>query len=164
MNTLEVANKLAEIDAPDEWITHCPPLSQEEKHEVFNLAERLWLEKTADSGKLLVHPDILKQLEDQQWVANDLQKRMIWASVLASAEGDDSKVRFKKIKLMLIKKYGRDWWEDVFNRKNSAWAAKERIRKRIDNPAMSILISKTVLLAGAANEERDAALRMIPSS
>jgi len=106
MDSFEIAKLLSSIDAPDKWIEKCPPLSQEEKTKVFELAEQLWLERMANLQMLFIHPDVLSQLEEQSWIANEIQKKMIWASVLGSADGDDSKLRFKNIKVMLIKKYG----------------------------------------------------------
>ena len=166
MNTTEAAKNLSEIDAPDKWLEHCPQLRTEDKAKTFKLAEQMWVERMVKSNSLLVHPDILKQLEKQSWAATDIQKRMIWASVLATAEGSDSKERFKNIKILLLKKHGRDWWEDVYKRVNNAWAAKERIRKRTgsDSPAISMMANNTILFAGAAQQERESALRMIPST
>ncbi|MDX7806974.1 hypothetical protein SJS53_09650, partial [Aeromonas caviae] len=100
----------------------------------------------------------------QHWVPNDLQKRMIWASVLASAEGTTSRERFKTIKTCILKKYGRDWWEDVYRRQKHAFAAKERIRKQSasNGPVVNMLIANTLLFGEAARDQVKAALSMIP--
>jgi hypothetical protein len=164
MDTIELAKYLFEIDALDKWGEKCLPVGATQRAEAFRLAEPLWIERMGKTGKLLVHPDVLKELEAQSWVASDLQKRMIWACVLASADGEDSKERFRSIKQKLLRKYGREWWEDVYRRKNNAWAARERIRNKESSyrPAVSMIIANTHLLAGAAADERDSALRMIP--
>lgn len=164
MDKSELIKKLSNIDALETWGDYCKNLTASDKQEVFSAAEQLWIERMARNMKLLLHPEVLAQLELQSWKPNDLQKKMIWASVLASAEGDDSKQRFQIIKSKLLKKYGRDWWEDVFRRKTNAWAAKERIRKTVSSygPAVSTLISHTHLFAGMAVDDRDSALRMIP--
>lgn len=163
-NLDEIAKRLANIDAPDHWNESCPPIKKNEKNYVFELSEQLWLKRMVESKKLYLHPSIFEQLHEQLWVANDLQKRMIWASVLASCEGNDSKVRFRKIKESLLKKHGRDWWEDVYPRIKKAWAAKERIRKKVltQGSAVSVLINNTHLFQSFAIDEWNRALEMIP--
>ncbi|RND27369.1 hypothetical protein EC575_26720, partial [Vibrio cholerae] len=97
------------------------------KKESLERAQPLWIERKVSENTLYLHPDVISDLKKQNWLPNDLQKRMIWASVLASAEGSDRRQRFKSIKAILLKKYGRDWWEDVYKRQKFAFAAKERI-------------------------------------
>lgn len=165
MDIERIAEKLAEIDALETWVSYVPAeLSQNAKKEVFTLAERLWLERMAKSGLLLLHPDVLDQLETQSWVATDLQKRMVWASVLASDESPDSKSRFKKIKKRLTSKYGYEWWEDTYRRIKPAFAAKNRINNQsgAHGPATSVFLNNTMLGAEIQLAERESALRMIP--
>lgn len=164
MDKLNLIKKLSEIEALESWSSYCIDLQLTERREVFQAAQKLWLQRMAQKGKLLIHPDVLIELETQSWEPNNLQKKMIWASVIALAEGPDSNERFQAIKIKLLKKYGRVWWEDVFKRKNNAFAAKERIKKKTvqSSIAISTLVKNTVLFSGFAAEERDAALRMIP--
>ena len=166
MDTNQAAKYLSEIDEPDQWSKKSAHIEIINKREAYNLAEPLWLERMYREGKLFVHPNIAKQLKNQSWIANDLQKRMIWASVIASAEGPDSKARFVDIKKKLLKKYGREWWEDVYQRKNNAWAAKSRIEKKkaSNGPAVTTLINNTHLFAGVAASETIKALKMIPET
>lgn len=53
--------------------------------------------------QLFMHPNIFKQLQEQSFQPTDIQKRMIWASVLASADSANSKQRFAIIKKRLLK-------------------------------------------------------------
>jgi hypothetical protein len=89
---------------------------------------------------------------------------MVWASVLGSADPINSKQRFYVIKKRLLNKYGRDWWEDVYKRKNNVWAAKERIRKKINSNGVAVntLINSTHLFGNAVQSEIESALKMIP--
>jgi len=166
MDVEHVARQLAAMDSLESWKDCCPDIGPSLKQQVYKKAELLWLERMARTGLLLVHPEIMEQLEAQSWQASDLQKRMIWASVIASLEGKDSKQRFREIKTKLLKKYGRDWWEDVFKRKTSAWAAKERMLKNTKSygAAVTTLIDNTHLFAGIASDEKGRALRMIPKT
>jgi len=159
-----LAKQCSKIDALETWGQHTQYLERSVKMEVFILAEMLWTERMARTGNLLLHPDVLDQLKKQNWKPTDVQKRMIWASVLALASGPSSKERFNIIKKRLLKKHGRDWWEDVYQRKTNAWAAKERIRKQqsSNGPAITMLANNTHLFAGAVAEEKRDALRMIP--
>lgn len=52
---------------------------------------------------------------------------MIWASILGSDGSPESKKRMYKVKDSLMKKYGGEWWVDVYARIKHVYAAKERI-------------------------------------
>jgi hypothetical protein len=164
MDSTSAAEILSNLNAPDLWMKKCPTMEKERRAEVFVLAGKMWLEKLARQKQLLIHPSILKELEAQSWVANDLQRKMIWASVLATQEGADSKKRFKEIKIYLLTKYGREWWEDVYLRKNGSYAVKEWIRKRVGSygTAVSTLVENTILFGSMAEEERNKALSSLP--
>lgn len=166
MDRSDLIKTLSDVEALETWSAYCLDLEPSERKSVYLSAEKLWIQRMAKKGKLFVHPDVLEQLEAQSWEPTDLQKRMIWASVIASAEGPDSKLRFQTIKSRLLKKYGRDWWEDVFKRKTNAFAAKERIRKAAgpSGSAIEMLANNTILFSSFAAEERDASLRMIPKN
>ncbi len=130
---------------------------------VFDAAEPLWVERMTRNGELLLHPDISEELEGNGWKPNDLHRRMIWASVLVSFDGSDSKVRFKSLKNKLISKHGRDWWEDVYKRMKKTFAAKDRLKKSNDlGPATSMLAAHSTIMGQALNDKRLAALRMVP--
>ena len=164
MNLEDLAQQLSEIEYLETWASSFPSSYTGTKKAIFKLAEPLWVQRMIKINKLFVHPNIIKQLKKQSYSATDIQKRMIWASVLASAEGSDSKQRFNTIKKLLREKYGYEWWEDVYRRKNNAWAAKERIRKKTSSngSALKSLINNTSLFANAAREEVEQALKMIP--
>ncbi len=162
METL--ARRLAAIDELETWKLHCHGYSAQDKQSAFERAQPLWVKRKVSEGTLYLHPDVIAELRGQDWVPNDLQKRMIWASVLASAEGTTSRERFKTIKTCILKKYGRDWWEDVYRRQKHAFAAKERIRKQSasNGPAVNMLIANTHLFDEAARDQVKTALSMIP--
>lgn len=159
-----LAQKLASIDELETWNQYCTGYDVIAKKEAFELGEPLWIARKSAENTLYVNPDILEELKIQNWIPSDLQKRMIWASVLASAEGSTSKARFKSIKNSLLKKHGRDWWEDVYKRQKPAFAAKERIRRRLsaNGSAVNMLILNTHLFGHLAQNEVRLALSMIP--
>ncbi|EGR0624735.1 hypothetical protein LG851_004507 [Vibrio parahaemolyticus] len=160
----ELAQKLASIDELDTWKDHCQGYSSKDKKAAFELAQSLWISRKVSENTLYLHPDVISDLKQQNWQPNDLQKRMIWASVLVSTEGNDSRVRFKSIKASLLNKYGRDWWEDVYKRQKPAFAAKERIRKQMasNGAAVNMLMAKTHLFGDIAKDQIQAALSMVP--
>ncbi|WP_305463189.1 hypothetical protein [Photobacterium leiognathi] len=84
--------------------------------------------------------------------------------VLASGEGSDSRQRFKSIKASLLKKYGRDWWEDVYKRQKPAFVAKERIRNQTASygVAVNMLMANTHLFGDIARDQIHRALIMVP--
>ena len=164
MSILEYSKELSQIDDLEEWVNNISHIDKVSRRAVFDAAEPLWVERMIKNGKLLLHPEVYKELENNQWKPNDLHRKMIWASVLASFEGVDGKERFKSLKIKLIKKHGRDWWEDVYRRIKSTFAAKDRLRKNNNRsgPSTRMLASHSTILGQALNDERLAALRMIP--
>ncbi len=161
----ELAQKLSSIDELETWKEHCIGYDSRSRQVAFQIAQKLWVERKALDNTLYLHPKTVGDLEKQDWIPNDLQLRMIWASVIASAEGTNSKQRFQVIKKSLRKKYDHSWWEDVYKRKNSAYAAKERIKKHSasNGAGVNMLISNTHLFASVAQDEVHRAMSMIPS-
>lgn len=160
----ELAKILSNIDALETWKDHFQDYSKSDITLACKLARPLWVKRMISAQKLFLHPDIIEQLKQQNWDPSDLQKRMIWASILASDASPQSKTRMYEIKDALIKKYDREWWEDVFKRMKPAYAAKQRIKEINSGPAMSAFISSTFIGKEAAHEERNQALRMIPKT
>ncbi len=160
----ELVQKLASIDELETWKQHSQGYSSQEKKAAFERAQSLWIARKVSENTLYLHPEVISDLQKQNWLPNDLQKRMIWASVLASGEGSDSRQRFKSIKASLLKKYGRDWWEDVYKRQKPAFAAKERIRNQTasNGAAVNMLMAKTHLFGDIARDQVHNALSMVP--
>ena len=158
----ELAELLSNIDELETWKNHVRGLPKEDLSMAYGKAEPIWVRRMISEHKLFLHPDVIEQLESQNWSPNDLQKKMIWASLISSDESPNSKKRMYKIKDSLIKKYGVNWWEDVYARIKPAYAAKERIRKIHSEPAVSAFINNTFIGSEVAIEERVKALKMIP--
>ena len=135
----EISRQLSDIDALETWKDHVQGFSRPQVAEAYERAQPLWVHRMICEDKLYLHPDVIEQLEGQNWIPNDLHKRMIWASLIASDESPNSKKRMCKIKDGLIRKHGKDWWEDVYYRLKHAYAAKERIKKIRSGPAVSAL-------------------------
>lgn len=160
----ELAKILSNIDALETWKNHFQGYSESDITLACELARPLWVKRMISSQKLFLHPDIIEQLKQQNWHPSDLQKKMIWASILGSDESPQSKKRMYEIRGALIKKYDKEWWEDVFKRIKPAYVAKQRIKEISSGPAMSAFISNTFIGKEAAHEERNQALRMIPKT
>ncbi|MEX0739060.1 MAG: hypothetical protein WD071_06945 [Pseudohongiella sp.] len=160
----ELAKILSNIDELETWKSHVQGYSKSEVASAYKMAQPLWVKRMVSDNKLFLHPDVIDQLKAQNWQPSDVQNKMIWASLLGSDEGSESKKRMYKVKDSLINKYGRDWWEDVYTRIKPIYAAKERIKKIHSGPAVSAFISNTFIGSEAASEERNRALRMIPKS
>jgi hypothetical protein len=87
---------------------------------------------------------------------------MIWASILATDESENRKERFKVIKKLLIKRYGRPWWENVYARVKPAYAAKQRLIKNLSGGMVEEFIFRTTMGEACAADEVHRALDMIP--
>lgn len=166
MDIGELVKQLVDVDYPDEWSAMTKDCRKEDRAAVFKEAEPVWLERMAAEGKLLMHPDALSDLAKAGWRPTDLHRRMIWASVLASLEGADSKVRFNSIKARLRRKHGNEWWFDVYKRLKATYGARMWLRRQREEngDAVNFLASRTVLVAAAVQDQVDRALRSIPSS
>lgn len=160
----ELAKRLSGIDELDNWKNHVQGYSRAEVAQAYEVAQPLWIKRMISEQKLFLHPEVIRQLKQQHWQPTDVQKRMIWASLLGADERPDSKKRMYQIKAALIKKYGSDWWEDVYSRIKSVYAAKQRLKKIHSGPGVSALIARTFIGAEAAREERNRALSMIPKN
>ena len=165
MNIKDLAKTLSQIDEPDEWAKHIPSLYSGTNKAVFELAEPLWVQRMIKQNKLYVHPNVIEQLKTQSFISTDLQNRMIWASILASNNDKNRKATIKKL---VKKKYGLDWWEDVYGRTRKMWIAKERIHKKLNGNGvcmnMNTLINNTNLFSNAALSEIESALKEVPET
>ncbi|WP_277811967.1 hypothetical protein [Chromohalobacter canadensis] len=160
----ELAKILSNIDELETWKNHVQGYSKSGVASAYKMAQPLWVQRMVSAQKLFLHPDIVDQLKAQNWQPNDVQKKMIWASILGSDESPESKKRMYRVKDSLIKKYGEEWWEDVYARIKPVYAAKERVKKIYSGPAVSAFINNTFIGSEAASEERSRALKMIPKS
>ena len=158
----ELIKVLSNIDELETWKNHTQGYDKSQVAKAYEEAQKLWLKRMISSQRLFLHPDVVDDIQLQGWKATDLQKRMIWASLIATDESRTSKKRMYRIKESLIKKYGEAWWEDVYSRIKPAYAAKERVMKFNSGPAVSAFISNTFIGGEAAYVERNSALRMIP--
>lgn len=160
----EAVLRLVGTDCLDDWASFCGGLTEKAKTAAFAEAEPLWVLRMLNEEKLLVHPDVSHELRVSGGVPTDLQRRMIWASVLASLDGQDSKTRFAEIRRKIEKKYDNSWWFDVYKRVKPAYAARMRLEKQAGQigPAVRSFAESSIIGADALISERQAALRMIP--
>lgn len=157
-------NRLATEDCLDEWPKCIATLPEELRIDAYNKAEPLWVRRMIHEGKPLINPAVINDLKDQKWKPSDLHRRMIWASFLASIDGPNSKDRFNSSKLKIIKKHGKDWWFDVYQRIKPAYAARMRIKKKSNiGPAVRQFTKHSSVLTLALHAEYEAALNMIPA-
>lgn len=143
--------KLSLVDDLEAWATYTRHLEKEEKKKIYECARRLWIKRKLLDGSLLLHPNVRSDLIEREYRPLSIHKKMIWASVLVSYKGEDSKAYFKRIKGKIIKKYGLKWWKDVDSRIKPAYAAQQRILKRVgavlhDNQRVADFFPETLLL------------------
>ncbi|MBD1229516.1 hypothetical protein [Xenorhabdus griffiniae] len=139
-------------------------LEKEDKKHVYEFAKRLWIKRKISDGSLLLHPDVRAELIQREYNPLSIHKKMIWASLLASYDGTDSREYFQRIKGKITKKYGSKWWLDVYKRIKPTYAARQHILKHIDGAgsAVKYAASQSMYLGDIYRESRNDALRMIP--
>ena len=160
----ELAKKLSLVDEPEKWKEHTSGYSEHDIRIAYKVAVPLWVERMILAEKLLFHPDVTKDIQAQGFELNDLQSRMAWASILATDTSSQSRERFKLLKKKIIGRHGRDWWEDVYQRRSAIYAASMKIKESWDKPAMATFFSCTILGAQCADDEKIRALRKLPKN
>lgn len=162
----DIIKQLSLIDNLEDWHWYIPSseLQKEDKKHIYESAERLWIKRKISDGSLLIHPEVREELIEREYNPLPIHKKMIWASLLASYDGTDSREYFQRIKKIIIKKHGNKWWFDVYNRIKPIYAAKRRILKQINStgPILKHAASRSMFLGNVLSESRDDALRMIP--
>lgn len=164
MNIKLIIDQLVHTDSLEDWAKKTADLSNHDQKIAFEAAKPRWVERMIKDGKLLLHPRVITELRSLNWIPDETHQRMIWASILASLEGENSKDDFKRIKAKLVRKHGHEWWEDVYRRVRPAYAAKERIKNLCQgkSPALNVLAQHSIFIASALHDQRCQALKMIP--
>lgn len=152
---------LSKIDEIETWKKLTPQLSREERKEVYALAQRLWLERCYGENRLYVNLSVIEELKSNEWIPNNIQKQMIWASVIGSIDSSTQKHRFKTVKEKLVQKYGRDWYNACDKKAKNAYAAKQWINKNSLDAGSAMLGS--MFLRDASNEQVVKALSSLPA-
>ena len=155
---------LSRIDDLENWSVHLINIDSKDKKWIYEFAERKWIERKLKDGTLLVHPLIREQLISREFKPLSIHRKMIWASVLVSYDGPNSKIRFDRIKEKIIKKHSNRWGFDVYKRIKPTYATRQRLLKQQNetSPALQYATTHSSFFAQMANEERDEALKMIP--
>ncbi|MFJ5333059.1 hypothetical protein [Pectobacterium versatile] len=158
--------QLSLIDNPIDWYQNIniSELKKEEKKHIYELALHQWIKRKIFDGSLLLHPDIREELIQRKYNPSSIHKKMIWASLLASYEGNDSREYFQQVKKKIVKKYGNKWWLDVYKRIKPTYAARKRLLEQTSSTgaAFKYAASQSIFLRNTLYESRDDALRMIP--
>ena len=156
-----IAVTLSQIDEIETWKQCSPQLTKEERLQCYQIAQRLWLERSYAANRLYINLGVIEDLKANDWYPNDVQKQMIWASVIGSIDNSTQKRRFKTVKEKLVKKYGWDWYNACDKRAKNAYAAKQWISKQSFEAGSAMLGS--ILLREASNEQVVKALRNLPA-
>ena len=153
---------LIATDDLEKWAGITKSLSKDDKSKIYDIAEPKWIERKIANGTLLLHPDVRAELIARSYKALSAHKKMIWASFLVMLEGADSKERYDRIKLKIIKKHSNKWWFGVQNRIKPTYAAKSRLEKQVLGNAASFAAQNSSFIGTVVQEYRDDVLKMIP--
>ena len=161
----EHIKRLVSCDELQNWGEQIPDLKGVDRKGVFEKAVPLWTHRMVGEGKLLLNPMVVESLMAQKWVPDDLQKQMIWASIVCKLDGPDGKAEKAKIRGLLQRRYGNDWWEEVYERAGRVWPAWDRYRKNILSMggATKMLAKHSTVFGMAVNDELNAVMSMVPS-
>lgn len=159
-------SKLVALDELQDWGAAIPELKGDERRNAFATATPLWIERMVRDGKLLLHPSVIAKLTKQNWIPDELQKQMIWASIVCKLDSDEQKSEKARIRELIKKRYSNEWWEQVYARAGRVWPAWDRYRKNIlsAGPGIAILSIHSSLVGQAMNDEFKAVLKMVPES
>lgn len=159
-------NRFVSIDELHEWGNSIPEAKGSERREAFSAAIPLWVERMINEGKLLLHPSVIDALKSQNWQPNEIQKKMIWASIVCKLDRSEQKQEKARIRQLIQNHYDNNWWEDVYERAGRVWPAWDRYRKNIlsAGSATKQFASYSSVLGEAFRDEYLAVLKMVPRS
>ncbi|MDO6421343.1 MULTISPECIES: hypothetical protein [Cellvibrionaceae] len=157
---------LVSTDKLYEWGAVCSEVKGKERSKAYNLAVPLWLERMVNEGKILLNPAIIKELKSLNWRPTDLHKKMIWASIVCKLDAKVQKEEKARIRTLIQKKYGNDWWEEVYSRAGKVWPAWDRYRKNVLSmgPGAQMLAMHSTVFGEAMLHELDSVLNMVPKT
>lgn len=159
----ELIEELANTDDLELWGGKVKDIQQTDKKIIFEIAEAKWIKRKINDNSLLLHPDARKELIERNYKPLSKHRKMIWASILVTYEGGDSKQHYQNIKNKIIKKHSSLWWRDVHNKIKPTFAAKERLKNQGFGAAFEFASQRSTFLGGVAQSSRDDILRMIPN-
>lgn len=162
--TGSLIDMLAQTDELQEWGRVATIVPDADRNLAFKSAVPIWIKRMVSERKLLLHPDVIKELQNQNWQPTDLQKKMIWASIVCKLDRPEQKSEKSRIRKLLQNKYDNDWWEDVYQRAGKVWPAWNRAQKRVfsNGSAINALAAHSSLIGQALDDEYQAVLRMVP--
>lgn len=158
-----IIRNLASTDDLERWCEITNGFSKGEKQKLYDIAEPKWIERNINNGTLLLHPKIRAELISRDFKALSLHKKMIWASVLVTYEGDDSIERFNRLKKKIICKHNNKWWFNVYKRVEPTYIVKEILKKKRLGYSTSIAAQHSSFLGNVFNKAVDDILKKIPS-
>ncbi|TQF70014.1 hypothetical protein [Pseudoalteromonas luteoviolacea] len=158
-----IIENLISTDDLEKWSELTKGFSKDDKQKLYNIAEPKWIERKINEGTLLLHPKIRAELVSRNFNPLSIHKKMIWASVLVMYEGDDSIERFNRIKQKIISKHSNKWWFNVYQRVESTYIAKDRLKKQGLGSATSFAVQNSSFLGNTFNNVVDDILKTIPS-
>lgn len=161
----EHVKRLASCDELHNWGGQIADIKGIHRKRAFEKAIPLWTHRMVSEGKLLLNPVVVERLRAQEWIPDEVQKQMIWASIVCKLDGPDDKTEKAKIRLLLQRKYGNDWWEEVYERAGRVWPAWDRYRRNILSMggATKMLAKRSAVFGMAVNDELNAVMNMVPS-
>jgi|TARA_R110001583_G_scaffold144132_1_gene296128 hypothetical protein len=166
MDISEAIEKLSLVDDLEKWAEVSASLPVKSKRYLYEKAERQWIKRKLEDGSLLVHPKVKDELIQREFSPLTKHRKMIWASVLVSYEGPDSKERFNRIKTKIIKKYNNQWWFEVYKRVQPTYAARKRLlEQRCFTPkAVKFASTRSMFFGNLVSEATQEILKTIPEN
>lgn len=113
----ELADELSALPDPSYWFSELREIRSElgksKCDTVAMLAKRVWLKKICNSAYPL-HPDVKRDIERKRYFLSENDNFLIWATIIALIDGDNSDERYRKCKLSIEQKYGGEVWLKIF--------------------------------------------------
>ncbi|AOS97839.1 hypothetical protein AUP74_02437 [Microbulbifer aggregans] len=157
--------KLVATDKLQDWGEVASEIKGRNRSKTFQVAAPLWIKRMVNEGKLLLNPSIIAQLREQEWIPTELQKQMIWASIVCKLDSPEQRQEKARIRSLIQKRYDNEWWEEVYERAGRVWPAWDRYKKNILSvgTATATLAAHSSVLGQAFNREFEAILKMVPA-
>ncbi|WP_425628186.1 hypothetical protein [Vibrio neptunius] len=113
----ELADELSALPDPSYWFSELREIRSElgksKCDTVAMLAKRSWLKKVCNSSYPL-HPEVKRGIERKCYFLSGSDNFLIWATIIALIDGENSDERYRRCKLNIEKKYGDEVWLKIF--------------------------------------------------
>ncbi|HIF9289530.1 TPA: hypothetical protein ACX6Q0_001504 [Photobacterium damselae] len=153
----ELANELLALPDPSYWYPKLREIRRElgksKCDTVAMLAKRSWLKKICHSSYPL-HPDVKRDIESKRYFLSESDNFLIYATIIALIDDQNSDERFHKCKLNIERKYGNEVWLKIFNTSQKIKSVLSTNQSSNIPSSLSLMATRCVTVRGWVRDDK----------